>query len=133
MKGGMNMKNTKELTFKVSWILLGLLMLGAGLLKLFVTGATGVAGMLSGIFLFSWAPIFWAWVLILSEIIFGALILAKWNLRYTTIPPMIILTIAVLFMVIRWSAIASTSWSNLVLHLLAINGYWALKNSGMHK
>lgn len=53
----------------INRVLLGLVMLVPGLLKLFVTGSSGVTGMLSGIALFSWAPAFWAWILILSEII----------------------------------------------------------------
>ena len=62
----------------INRILLGLLMLVPGLLKLFVVGPTGVSGMMSGISIFAWAPFFWAWLLILAEIISGAAILANY-------------------------------------------------------
>ena len=120
------MKKTKGLATKTQWVLLGLLMLTAGLMKLFLVGSEGISGMLSNIALFSWAPTFWAWVLILSEIAFGALILARYKLEYTTIPPMIILAIAVLFTIIKWNSLGETSLTNLLFHLIAISGYWML-------
>lgn len=103
--------------------LLGLLMLVAGLLKLLVTGAGGVSGMLSNIVLFSWAPGFWAWILIIAEIGSGVAVLANWKLKYTAWLPVIILAVAVLFMTIKWSALGSTSWSSVIFHLIAINGF----------
>ena len=72
-------KGIKSIQMKIMVILLGLLMLVAGLNKLIIFKPEGVSGMLSGIFLFAWAPMFWAYVLILSEIIFGLLILFKWT------------------------------------------------------
>lgn len=107
-------------------ILLGLLMFVPGMVKLF-NGSEGVSGMLSGIFLFSWAPGFWAWVLILSEIVFGIAILANWKIEKTKYPPVIILTVAVLFVTIKWDSIGSTPWSSLIFHLLAIVNYLMLK------
>lgn len=120
------MKGTKNAAIKTHWILLGLLMLVPGLMKLFIMGPSAVSGMLSGIALFAWAPTFWAWVLILSEIIFGIAILAKWKLQYTVIPPMIILAVATLFVAINWSSLMQTAWPNVLFHLLAISGYWML-------
>lgn len=120
------MKNTAT---KVNWILLGLLMLVPGLLKLIVSGPSAITSMISSIVLFAWAPLFWAWILILSEIIFGVLILAKWKLNYTTIPPIIILAVATLFLLIKWTSLTSTSWSSVLLHLVAITGYWTLGKS----
>ena len=73
-------------------ILLGLLMLIPGLFKLFSFGPEGVSGMLSG--LGFPAPMFFAWILILSEILFGLAIIAKYKLEYTVIPPIIILLVA---------------------------------------
>lgn len=116
----------KEIAVKAQWILLGLLVLIQGLLKLFVIGPAAIVGMLSNIVLFAWAPTFWAWVLILSEIIFGALILARWKLQYTVIPPMIILAVATLFVAINWSDLMQTAWTNVMFHLIAITGYWML-------
>jgi uncharacterized membrane protein YphA (DoxX/SURF4 family) len=111
---------------KAMWILLGLLMLIPGLMKLFVMGPSAVTGMLSGIALFSWAPAFWAWILILSEIVFGLLILAKYKLELTVWPPIIILAVAVLFVTINWGDLMSTSWPSVILHLIAITGYLGL-------
>ena len=119
------MKNSHA-AHKAMWILLGLLMLIPGLMKLFVMGPSAVTGMLSGIALTSWAPSFWAWVLILSEIVFGALILAKYKLELTVWPPMIILAVATLFVAINWSNLGATAWPNVLLHLVAITGYWGL-------
>ena len=47
---------------KANWILLGLVLLIPGLLKLFVMKPTAISEMLSGIAVFAWAPVFWAWV-----------------------------------------------------------------------
>ncbi len=98
-------------------ILVGLVMLIPGILKLFgdagFLDVSGVVGMLSGIVLFSWAPSFWAWVLILSEIVFGIAILANYKLKYTVIPPVIILLVATFF--VQWGR-----WSSFLLHLLAV-------------
>jgi len=113
-------------------ILLGLLMLVAGLLKLFVSGPSGVEGMLSGNFLFSWAPAFWVWILIIGEIGFGLAILANWKLKYTAWIPVIILSIAVLTTTIKWSDIGSTGWSSVIFHLIAIVGYVEL-TCGNHR
>ena len=100
-------------------VLLGLLMLVPGLMKLFVTGPSGVAGMLSGLTLFAWAPAFWAWVLMLSEVAFGLAILANYQLKYTVIPPVIILLVAALTVNIG-------NASSLLLHLVAVSGYLML-------
>lgn len=122
LKGGKNMKNSKL----VQRILLGLLILIPGLLKLLVSGPAGVTGMLSGNFLFSWAPAFWAWVLIIGEILAGIAILANWKIKYTALVPAFILIIAVLTTTIRWSDLGSTGWSSVLLHLVAIWGYLTL-------
>src|SRR3989344_1777083 len=95
----------------VNRILLGLLMLVPGLLKFFVIGSEGVAGMLSMIVLFSWAPAFWAWVLMISEVVFGVAILANYKLKYTVIPPVIILVIVAF-------AFNIGNLSSLLLHLV---------------
>ena len=100
----------------INRILLGLLMLVAGLYKLFVAGPSAITGMLSNIVLFAWAPGFWAWVLMLSETVFGAAILAKWRLEYTVIPPMIILTVAAF--TVYWG-----NWTSFLLHLVAVSNY----------
>lgn len=109
----------------INRVLLGLLTFIPGLLKLFVTGSSAITGMLQGIALFAWAPGFWAWVLILSEIVFGAAILANYKLKYTVIPPMVILLVAAL-------TVNLGKWPSLIMHLVAISNYaliagWKLK------
>ncbi len=107
----------------VNRILLGLLMLVPGLMKLFVITPTNVTGMLGG-FGFP-LPGFFAWILILSEIVFGIAILANWKLQYTAWPPAFILSVATL-VTIPWSNLADTQLPSVLLHLVAITNYWWL-------
>ena len=118
----MKKDNTKILMI-ITTILLGLLMLVAGLTKLFVMKPSGVSGMLSHIFLFSWAPMFWAWILIIGEIGSGIAVLTMWKLKYTAYIPVIILSVAVLTSTIRWSSLGNTSWNTVIFHLIAIVNY----------
>ncbi|MBS3083934.1 DoxX family protein [Candidatus Pacearchaeota archaeon] len=112
----MNIKNI----LTVNRILLGLLMLVAGLMKLFVFTPSGVAeNTIMKIALFSWAPIFWAWVLILSEIVFGIAILASWRLKYTVWPPIIIMLVAAF--TVYWG-----NWSSFIMHLVVASNYLML-------
>ncbi len=103
----------------VNRILLGLLMLVPGLMKLFVFGSDNVIEMLSENVLFSWSPTFWAWVLILSEIVFGIAILAKWKLQHSVGPPIIII------MVISFTT-AWGNWSSFIMHLVVASNYFML-------
>lgn len=102
-------------------ILLGLVMLVPGLMKLFVMGSTAVSEMLSGIVLFAWAPMFWAWVLILSEIVFGIAILASWKLEYAAWPPVIIMLVAAFF--VAWG-----NWGSFLMHITIALNYLMLKH-----
>lgn len=102
-------------------ILLGLVMLVPGLWKMFVSGADGVSGMLSGIALFAWAPMFWAWVLILSEIVFGIAILASWKLEYAVWPPVVIMLVAAFF--VSWG-----NWPSFLMHVTIASNYLLLKH-----
>ena len=113
------MEDMKKTAMQVNWILLGLLMLIPGLLKLFVMGPAQVVTMLSGLPVLSSAPVLFAWALILSEIIFGILILAKYKLRHTTIVPIIILLVA--SATVHWG-----SWPSVLVHLTAASNYWLL-------
>jgi uncharacterized membrane protein YphA (DoxX/SURF4 family) len=120
------MKKLINQLMKVNTILLGLLMLVPGLLKLFVSTASGVSEMLSMIFLFSWAPMFWSWVLIIGEIGSGLAILSGWKLDKISYIPAFILTIAALTVIIRWSSISQTNWNLLIFHFIAIVNYMIL-------
>ena len=102
---------------KVNWILLGLLMLAAGLMKAFMFKPAGVAGMLAG-FGFPMPTVF-AWILIIAEIVSGILILAKWQLKYVVYVPMIILVVA------TFTAHLG-NYSNMLIHLVLVSNYWLL-------
>ncbi len=78
--------------FLMQRIVLGLLVLVSGLMKLFVVKPANVAVFLGS--LGFPAANFFAWLLLLSEIIFGAAILANYKLKYTVIPPIIIMIVA---------------------------------------
>ncbi len=106
----------------VNRILLGLLMLGAGLFKLWglIQGDFGVPGFLAS--LGFPAPTFFAWVLMLSEIVFGLAVLASWKLKYTVWPPIIILVVATLTTT-DWS---NPQWTNVLFHLVAASNFWVL-------
>ncbi len=110
----------------VNRILLGLLMLVPGIVKLTVFKPSGVTSMLSGMGFP--LPMFFAWILILAEIVFGIAILANWKLEYTAWPPIVILLVAVV-VTMNWS---SPQWSNILLHLVAASGYWMLGQGSSH-
>ena len=107
----------------VNRILLGLLMLVPGLMKMFVFGPSGVTGMFAAMGFP--IPMFFAWLVMLSEVIFGAAIIANWKVRYTAWPPMVILLVAVI-VTLPWSKLGSTQWPTVLLHLVAISSYWLL-------
>ncbi len=110
----------------VNRILLGLLMLVPGLTKLFVNGSDTVIKMLSGNALFSWSPTFWAWVLILSEIVFGIAILAKWKLQHSVWPPIVIMLVVAF--TISWG-----NWSSFIMHLVIASNYFMLGVNHINK
>jgi uncharacterized membrane protein YphA (DoxX/SURF4 family) len=119
--------------FKTPWmvhrILLGLLMLIPGLLKLFVFKPSGVTGMLAGMGFP--APMFFAWILILAEIVFGVALLANWKIKYTAWPPIVILVVATL-VTFPWTTLGQAQWPTVLLHLVAISGYWMLAAQAKH-
>ena len=117
----------------INRILLGLVMLVPGLLKLFVMGPSAVSGMMSGIVLFSWAPMFWAWILIIAEILFGIAILAKFKTDYASYGAAIIIFIATVFIHIKWAALGTTSWSSVLIHLVVVSNYLLLGCHGCKK
>lgn len=112
----------------VNRILLGLVMLVPGLTKLFVYKPAGVSAMLSGLG-FPLAMLF-AWVLILSEIVFGIAVIAKWKLQYTVWPPIIILVVAALTKYTYGSP--SIDWIQIAIHLALASNFWLIGSSGHH-
>ena len=74
------------------------LRLGLGILFIFMgigklQSPSGVTGMLQGIGFPM--PIFWTWLLLLSELIFGICLLIGLKVRYTTIPLIIVMIVAI--------------------------------------
>ncbi|RMD67595.1 DoxX family protein [Candidatus Pacearchaeota archaeon] len=127
------MGETKEIAHTTNWILLGLLMLIPGLIKLFLMGPAAITQMLTGLGVP--APQFFAWVLILSEIVFGVLILAKWKLEYTTWVPIIILLVAAFTFYWygpgKWPS--GPNWVQILAHITLASNYWLLGASAKSK
>lgn len=106
----------------VNRVLLGLIMLVSGLIKLFVMKPSAIVGMLASIGFP--APSFFAWVLILSEIVFGIAILIKWKLEYSVWPPILILLIATF--TVYTSGQNGPKWGQILIHLALASNYWMI-------
>ena len=104
----------------VNRILLGLVMLIPGIMKLFVLGPTAVTAMLAGFSIP--AAGFLAWILILSEIVFGTAILANWKLKYTVWPPIIILVVAAFTAMIN-------NIAQILVHIALASNYWLISSN----
>lgn len=109
-------------------IAIGLMIFLAGIGK--ISNPAGTAGFLGGIAIFSWAPMFWAWVLILGEVIFGLLVFVGYKVRYTAWPLSAILLIAALFV-----TAPSQGWTsnNFLFHLIAAFGAATIALTGPGK
>lgn len=110
-------------------ILLGLVMLVPGLFKLAAmleVVEMDVVGMLSG-FGFP-APVFFAWLLLLVEILFGLAILANWKLKYTVWPPIVVLVLAAF-------TANLTNITQILVHLALASNYlvWGLHSKEKKK
>ncbi len=106
---------------------LGVMFLLAGINKLM--NPDGPIGMLTG--LGFPAPAFFAWLLLLSEIIFGAAVLIGWKTKYTVWPLVIILAIATFTVVIP--NIGKGGPINLMFHLLGIASLISIALTGPGK
>ncbi len=95
-------------------VTIGILFLMAGINKL-TGGADKVSGFLGS--LGFPVPILFAWILILGEIIFGALVLIGYKVKYTAWPLAIILFIAWIIATIPSSGIGST---NSLFHIITV-------------
>lgn len=96
-------------------ILIGLMFLIAGIGKLMMT--SGVVAMLSN--LHFPAPTFFAWILLLSEIIFGALVVVGYKVKWTAWPLVIVMAIA-------WIAVVIPSGDGLFKGLTSPNSFFHL-------
>ncbi|MDP3986865.1 MAG: DoxX family protein [Nanoarchaeota archaeon] len=107
-------------------VFLGLIMAVAGYNKLM--NPDGVSGMLQGIGFF--APMFFAWVLLLSELVFGVLVVVGYKVRYTAWPLAFILLVAWATVVVENSGFLS---SNSLFHLIAVTALVMIAFSGPGK
>lgn len=102
--------------------LLGILFIVSGLFKLFDFGE-GISITIGNIgFPF---PIFWAWLVLICEIVFGALVLFGWRLKYSIWPLVIILIVAILG--VSLPRVLETPgnvmvWSSVIFNLIAMFG-----------
>lgn len=106
---------------------LGLLFIIPGLQKLAEPGM--IIGMLGD--LGFPAPAFLGWVLLLSEIVFGAAVLTGWKLKYT-VWPLVIISAAALFTVHfpAWFAKQPMALISVLFHVLAVAALVSLYFSG---
>jgi uncharacterized membrane protein YphA (DoxX/SURF4 family) len=116
----MDMSNQIKCSTTTTRVLLGLVLLVAGLMKLLVMGHAAVSGMLGGMSLFSWAPGFWAWVLILAEILSGIAIVANYKMKWSTVPGIII------FVVATFTAHRG-NWGQMLTHLTLASTLWMFR------
>lgn len=110
------MESDKRYGQAILRILTGMLFLPAGIMKLM--DPAGITGMLTG--LGFPAPAFLAWVLLLSEIIFGASLIVGWKTKYTVWPPVIVLLVAMITVALPGALENPTGWINVLFHLSGI-------------
>jgi putative oxidoreductase len=118
--------NTHMIGHTLLRVTIGLMFVFAGFKK--VMGIDGVVGMLTGIG-FPAATLF-AWILALSELIFGVLIFIGFKTRYTTWPLAFVLLVAWMTVIIPNQGIGSTSS---FFHLIAIAGLITIALTGPGK
>ena len=107
-------------------VVIGLLFVVSGIKKMLAPDM--VIGMLGNLG-FPIAP-FFAWVLILSEALFGAFVLVGYKVKYTAWPLAIVLIIAEILVVIPNGGVGST---NSFFHLIGIAGLITIALTGPGK
>ncbi len=103
----------------------GLMFVLAGSYKLM--NPAGIIGMLGD--LSFPAPSFFGWLLLVSEIVFGAAVLVGWKLKYAVWPLVVVLGVATIF-VVAPTVIKQMGFVNLFFHLLGIAALLSLYWSG---
>ncbi|MEK6951024.1 MAG: DoxX family protein [Nanoarchaeota archaeon] len=107
-------------------VVLGLLFILPGLNKLANPGMIiGMLGQLG----FPAAGLF-GWILLLSEILFGAAVLVGWKLRYTVWPLVVVLAVATLLVGLPALAKDPMAMINISFHLLGIAALISLYLTG---
>ena len=109
----------------VNRVLLGLLFLVAGLIKFWAV--TQGSWQTPAFFASLNIPLatFFAWVVMLSEIIFGIAILAKYKLEYTVWPLIIIMVVAALTANL-YGGQGGPNWTGMLMHLAIASNLWIL-------
>ena len=110
------MENNKGYGLAILRIVAGLLFLLPGIMKLM--DPAGITGMLTG--LGFPAPSFLAWILLLSEIIFGASLIVGWKTKHATWPLVIVLLVATLTVALPGALENPMGWVNVLFHLVGI-------------
>ena len=125
------MKQTecKEYAPSILRLVLGPLFIIPGIMKL--TNPSMIIGMLGG--LGFPAPTFWGWLVLLSEIIFGAAVLVGWKVKYTVWPLVAVLAVATAFVHIPAMATNPAGLVNVLFHLLGIAALINLHLTGSGK
>ena len=116
-------QNSMEWGCLVLRVFTGLLFFVPGLMKLLnpsmIIGLLGTLGFP--------AAAFFGWLVLLSELLFGGLVIVGWKLRYTVWPLVVILVVATLTVVLPSMAGGPI---NLLFHLLGISALVSLFFSG---
>lgn len=117
----------------INRLLIGLLFLMTGIMKAFVMKPGAVAGFFGSLGIP--IPLFFAWVVLLSEIIFGLALLANYKVELTVLPLMIILIVASLTAVAPWKNFPQ-NMSGFFMHLIITANLWMIgsksKSGEMH-
>ncbi|MEK6953120.1 MAG: DoxX family protein [Nanoarchaeota archaeon] len=113
-----------------------LLRLGLGIMFLFtgiskLLNPSAIIGMLSG--LSFPIPTFFGWILLLSEIIFGALVLIGWKVKYTIWPLVIILLVATLTVFVPQIGKDPMAMISVFFHIIGILALISISLSGAGK
>ncbi len=111
------MKGKNEWSYLAIRVSIGLLFFTAGLAKLM--NPAGVTGMLTSIGFP--VPSIFAWILILSEILFGLSVLIGFKVKYTVWPLVIVFVVAISTVTVP-GALNSGSWNNTILHVVTLAG-----------
>lgn len=121
------MENYQKYGPTVLRVFVGLLFVVPGLFKL--TNPSMAVDLLTSLG-FGAAGGFFAWVLILSEIIFGAAVLVGWKVKYAVWPLVVIMLVAIVMVVIPSFATDPMAAVSLAFHLLAVAGLISLFLTG---
>ena len=110
------MDNDKSYGLAILRVLVGVLFIIPGIMKLI--DSSGITGMLTG--LGFPMPQVLAWVLLLSEIIFGISLVLGFKTKYTVWPLVIIMAVIVVKIAVPGALEDPSGWVNVMFHLVSI-------------